>query len=282
MGKISKSKGGGPMAPREMIEKYSADALRYWAASTGPGKDAVISEEKIQLGSKLVTKLWNVARFAERFIARTELPGAIPELSPADRWILARLQGLVRRMTTLLEAYDYAAAKSELEGFFWIEVADNYLEMCKQRLYDEKNPGREGAVYTLHWLLMTLLQLFAPFFPFVTEEIYQNLVQKQIGLGQNPAASIHQTRWPVAEAALEDVAAEAAGGCLIAIATAVRRYKSEHNLSLGSELARVKLTLVDPELAAILKDASEDLISITRARTIDVVISEEEGIELEP
>ncbi len=66
--KISKSRGGGPMAPLAMIEKYSADALRYWAASTSPGKDALINEEKIQMGTRLVTKLWNVARFAERFI----------------------------------------------------------------------------------------------------------------------------------------------------------------------------------------------------------------------
>ncbi len=74
MGKISKSRGGGPMPPREMIERHSADSVRYWAASTSPGKDAVISEEKIQMGSKLVTKLWNVARFAEPFIS-----GQFPE-----------------------------------------------------------------------------------------------------------------------------------------------------------------------------------------------------------
>jgi valyl-tRNA synthetase len=69
MGKISKSRGGGPMPPMQMIERYSADAVRYWAASTSPGKDSIISEEKIQMGAKLVTKLWNLARFAEPFIS---------------------------------------------------------------------------------------------------------------------------------------------------------------------------------------------------------------------
>ena len=71
MGKISKSRGGGPLPPLEMIERYSADAVRYWAASTGPGKDAVISEEKIKLGARLVNKLWNMARFSARFPWRT-------------------------------------------------------------------------------------------------------------------------------------------------------------------------------------------------------------------
>ena len=90
--KISKSRGGGPLAPLAMIERTSADAVRYWASSTGFGKDAVISEEKIKNGSKLITKLWNVARFSERFpgglSART---GPSYELTPADSWLLARL-----------------------------------------------------------------------------------------------------------------------------------------------------------------------------------------------
>jgi valyl-tRNA synthetase len=134
MGKISKSRGGGPMPPLEMIELYSADAVRYWAASTGPGKDSVISEEKIQMGVKLVTKLWNVARFAERFLAGYRPPQAAPSLTLADRWILASTQRLVRRASGLFQQYEYAAAKSEIEGFFWRDLADNYLEMVKQRL----------------------------------------------------------------------------------------------------------------------------------------------------
>jgi len=281
MGKISKSRGGGPMAPMEMIERYSADAVRYWAASTGPGKDAVISEEKVELGVKLTTKLWNVARFAERFIAGYELSDKVPPLSPADRWILARLQRLLKRMTSLLRSYDYAVAKSELEGFFWTELADNYLEMCKQRLYDEANPGREGAIYAVYRILTTLLQLFAPFFPYVTEEIYQNLLQDESGKGQYSAPSIHLTHWPEAEAALEDLAAEAVGERLIEIATAVRRFKSEHNLPLGSELSRVKLAIVDPSQVELIRDAAEDLMSITRARSIEVVLAEEERVEVE-
>jgi valyl-tRNA synthetase len=106
MAKISKSRGGGPMAPMEMIEQYSADAVRYWAASTGFGRDSIISEQKIQAGAKLVNKLWNVARFSGRFLTNYQLPNTNPQLSLADRWILSRIQQLIGRVTNLLDNYD--------------------------------------------------------------------------------------------------------------------------------------------------------------------------------
>src|SRR5262249_27672896 len=95
MGKISKSRGGGPIAPDEGIARYSADAARYSAASTSLGKDWVIGEEKIAEGLKLTTKLWNVAKFSERFLKGYTPPAEPPFLSPADRWLLSRTQWLV-------------------------------------------------------------------------------------------------------------------------------------------------------------------------------------------
>ncbi len=174
-GKISKSRGGGPMPPMEMIEKYSADAVRYWAASTGYGKDSTISEEKIQTGAKLVTKLWNVARFSQRFLENYQPPAQHPALSPIDRWILTRTQRLIRRVTELFRNYDYAAAKSETESFFWRDLADNYLEMSKERLYAGEDERRGGARYTLYHVLLSVIKLFAPFLPYITEEMFQAL-----------------------------------------------------------------------------------------------------------
>jgi len=276
-GKISKSRGGGPATPQEMLERYSADALRYWAASTGPGKDAIISEEKIQLGAKLITKLWNVARFSERFLEGYRPPEASgrPALSPADRWILSRTQRLIRRTTELFQDYDYAAAKSEIEIFFWKELADNYLEMAKLRLYDEAATAHAGARYALYQVLLATIKLFAPLFPHVTEEIYQGLFAPVEGSG-----SIHRARWPLPDAALEDDGAEAAGEILVEIATAARRYKSEHNLPLGTELQRLQLATPDPALAETLRQAEEDFHSITRAQRVEVVESLEPGMEI--
>jgi valyl-tRNA synthetase len=266
--KISKSRGGGPIAPMALFEKYSADAARYWSASTGPGKDAVISEEKIALGAKLITKLWNVARFAERFVERYQPPLAAPPLSPADRWILARAQRLVARVTALMTDYDYAAAKSEIEAFFWQALADNYMEMAKSRLYDAHAEGHAGARYTLRAVLLTVVKLFAPFLPHVTDAIYRELFAAGDG-----AESVHVSAWPIADDTLTDSADEAGGDALVDIATAVRRFKSEASISLGAELARLQLATADTAdtaLAATLRAAAADLRSVTRARQVEV------------
>jgi valyl-tRNA synthetase len=264
-GKISKSRGGGPMAPQEMIELYSADAARYWAASTGFGKDSVISEEKIQAGAKLVTKLWSVARFSERFVVddevSSETPGEEPSFSLVDRWILSKAQRLVERVTALFCDYDFAAAKSETEGFFWQVLADNYLEMCKLPLYEENSPG---ARYALRATLLTVLKLFAPFMPYVTEEIYQ-------GLFAAGGDSIHRASWPVADEALIDEQAEAAGDVVVDIATAVRRYKTENQLRMGAELARLQVAVQDVVLHQALRDAAADIRSVTRAERVEIV-----------
>jgi valyl-tRNA synthetase len=208
-GKISKSKGGGPVAPMAMIEKYSADAVRYWAASTSFGKDSVISEDKVQAGAKLVTKLWNVAQFSQRFLegyappalkrraerakgdespsisllqqALPYQPGdsspgqAAPTLSLADRWILSHTQRLIRHTTELYRDYEYATAKSEIEAFFWQNLTDNYLEMIKLRLYEGAPEQADGARWTLHHVFLAVLKLLAPILPYVTEEIYRHL-----------------------------------------------------------------------------------------------------------
>jgi valyl-tRNA synthetase len=274
LGKISKSRGGGPMPPLEMIEKYSADAVRYWAASSSPGRDSIINEEKIQAGAKLVTKLWNVARFSERFLDGY-MPGLrLSDCSPADRWILSKLANLIQRVTASFEQYDYAAAKYDAETFFWTDLADNYLEMCKQRLYTGQGPGFEAARGTLYFTLLTIIKLFAPLLPFVTEEIYLGLFALTDG-----SPSVHISRWPEADPTWDDAQAELVGTLLVEAATAVRRFKSERNLSLGTELSAVKLAVGDDSLGGMdgiqLKDvllhASQDLISITRARQIEVI-----------
>jgi valyl-tRNA synthetase len=273
LGKISKSRGGGPMPPLEMIERYSADAVRYWAASTSLGKDAVISEEKIQVGAKLVTKLYNVARFAERFLEGYLPPqdaASIASLpfTPADRWILSRSQRLIRRVTTLLEEYDYAAAKSEIEVFFWSELADNYLEMVKQRLYNPQHLAHLAARYALYRVLIETVQLFAPFLPYVTEAIYQGLFKEIELVKDESLISVHVSAWPNADPNMEDDSAEAFGETLLNIAIAARRYKSERNLPLSTEITSLIISTPQSGVAFNLEDSTSDLGSITRAREI--------------
>ena len=269
-----------PSQPMQMIETYSADAVRCWAASTSLGKDAIISEDKIQAGAKLATKLWNVARFAGRFlgdqgsgigdreIGRLGDWGLeIEDLTLADRWVLGRTQLLVERTTKLFEQFDYATAKSEAETFFWRVLADNYLEMAKLRLY-EGGEAAKGAQFALGTALLTMLKLFAPIMPFITERIYQGLFDAN--------GSIHRSAWPSLDEALLDNTAVSQGDTLVEIATAVRRLKSEHNLGLGTEIA----ALIFDESATFLQAAATDLQSITRAKEIRFNGETANGIEL--
>ncbi|MGW8251310.1 MAG: class I tRNA ligase family protein, partial [Anaerolineales bacterium] len=285
MGKISKSRGGGAMPPLEMIQRYSADAVRYWAASTGPGKDSVISEEKVKAGSRLLTKLWNVARFCEPFLPDASQLACLEDgdtslpFTPSDRWILAGVQSLVGRVTQMLEAYDYASAKSEVELFFWTDLADNYLEMCKQRLYAAPSPLRDAARFTLYHAMHTILHLFAPFLPFITEEIYISLFAASDTLEGKPGRSIHTSSWPVPDRRFDDELALQFGLTLIQIATAVRRYKSERNLPLSSEINRLLIgvdrssteTESRQDVLRRLAEAEADLKSVARATHIELL-----------
>ena len=261
--KLSKSRGGGPIGAVEAIENFSADAVRYWAAGAGLGKDTVISEERIKAGGRWTTKLWNVARFAERFLAGyqplTDLP---QELTTADRWLLARVAQLIRVVTDALSQYDYATARGEIETFFWHDLADNYLEMAKKRLYDGTE-GYTGACYTLYCALLATVKLLAPLLPYITDSIYCGLFAAADG-----ADSVHRAAWPQPDLRFDNAAALDAGDALINIATAVRRFKSERNLSTGAELAALHLSTADPQLVQELRQATPDLLSITRARTL--------------
>jgi len=271
-GKLSKRRGSS-MSPMEMIAKYSADAVRYWAASSGMGKDTTVNEEKIATGNKLVTKLWNVVKFSQRFLDNYQPPAELPDFTPTDRWLLSRTQWLIQRVTELFRNYDYSTAKNETENFFWKELADNYLEMSKERLYDETNEMREGARYTLYHVLLTVLKIFAPILPYITETLYQALFVYIEGEG-----SIHTSPWPIANESLLSAMADADGEALIEIATAVRRYKSESNISLGTELKKLQLASIDVSVTRMLQAARADIMSVTRARQIEVKESLDSGM----
>lgn len=263
--KLSKSRGGGPITPLAMLTQYSADALRYWAASTAMGKDAFISQEKIEAGAKLVNKLWNVAKFSERFLQLPVNQGANGAcFSLADRWLLAHVAQLVPHVTELWQQYDYATAKSETEMFFWRVLADNYLEMAKLRLY-AGGPEGAGAQMALYQALLTVLKLFAPILPHVTEQIYLGLFAEAEG-----TKSIHQAQWPGGAPAKADASVLAAGEALVEVATAVRRFKSEQSLALNTELRYLYLATENRELAELLSGGITDLMSVTRAKEVVV------------
>jgi valyl-tRNA synthetase len=225
------------------------------------------------MGLRLATKLWNAARFADRFLAGQPLLPRPGELSSADRWILAELQALIQAATAALENYEYAQAKSAVETFFWTALTDNYLEMAKQRLYSGEGLGFEAARYTLQTLLRTVVKLLAPFLPYVTEAIYLDLFAPAEG-----CISVHRSAWPQSDMDLSAAASVLWGERLVEILSAVRRYKTEHKIGLASAIKRVQLGTFDPKLAEFLRRAGPDLTSATRAEAIEVVESIDPGL----
>ena len=254
--KMSKSKGN-VVEPRSVIAKYSADAARYWAAGVRLGEDFPYNEKELQAGTKLLTKLWNASRFVmmnlkgyDGFDARFE------DLELMDRWLLAKYARLVRECTEAFEAYEHHAARRALDAFFWSDLCDNYLEIVKGRLYEPKDAlQRSSAQYALSIVLEGVLKLYAPFIPFITEEVYHLLRIK------NKAKSIHISQWPDASAAWEDKDALVVGEEIVRIVVAVRKHKADRRLSMAAPVA--KLTVATNHDLTL---AENDLLSATRAR----------------
>ena len=264
--KISKSKAHAATGPIALIEQESADALRYWATAIKTGSDTYFNPETLAAGRRLVTKLWNASRLAERCLEgldRSRLAGPAPDsLLPTDRWLLSRLAHIIADATNELEQGEYAAARSEVERFFWSDLCDNYLELAKARLYREEGPERIAAQWTLYHTLLTVLKLLAPYLPYITEEIYQGLFHQWDG-----ATSIHLSAWPEAHTEWIDAGAEQIGKTLLDLLRQVRRYKAERGLSVGAELDTLHISAPAASQAA-LDMTLVDLKSATRARNI--------------
>ena len=262
--KLSKSKGNAPNTPEALLDRYSADALRYWACGGSPGADQLLDEDTIKRGEKLVTKLWNASRLIDG-IQSSKLKTQNLEFStPIDRAASSWLQRLITQATARMAVYDYAVALEATERFFWAALCDNYLELVKRRLYDGSDGERAAALAMLHTVLQTLLKMFAPFLPHVTEEIWSHMYATN-------ADSLHLSAWPDADPTLIDTEAERAGEAIFTVVAHVRRFKSEQKIGLGTPLAALTIATSDQQLRAALTASAGDLRSATRARSISVV-----------
>jgi valyl-tRNA synthetase len=265
--KLSKSKLKAAEDPTALIERWSADAVRYWTAGARTGADTILSEDAFRQGSRLATKLWNAARFVGMYAPlRPDAPSEGPTLT--DRVLLHRLGRTVEQATAAMDEYDLFTARSVVERFFWSDLCDTYLELVKRRLADPGTEGHHAAARTLRTALLTTLKLFAPFLPHVTEEIYL----RDFAEGAD-AVSIHVTAWPAGGDFPADPEAEQAGEAVHVVVDAVRRWKAEHNLSVGAPLSGLEIG-APSSLIVWLAAMQEDLHSITRAEQIRFTESE--------
>ncbi len=241
--KIGKSKDNAPDAPEALLERFGADALRYWATSARPGVDTALDLNQMKVGRRLATKLLNASRFVLGFPLSAS-GTAVTE--PVDRALLAALSTVVSDATAAFEVYDYARALERTEQFFW-SFCDDYLELVKARAYGEV-PGADSARAALTTALSTLLRLFAPFLPYVTEEVWS---------WWQPG-SVHRADWP----SLSEAADVAPLVTATAVLAAVRKAKSAAQQSMRAEVAL--LEVAGP--AAVLAEVRADLTAAGNVR----------------
>jgi len=177
--KMSKSKGN-VIEPQVVLQKYSADALRYWAAGSRLGEDLDYMEKDLVTGEKTITKLWNACRFT--FMHLDDFDNKTPEIFEAyDLAILSKFNKIINACTETFDNYEYSKTRQEVDNFFWHDLCDNYLEIVKDRLYNHEKRGvesRKSAQYTLYYLMINTVKMFAPIMPYITEELYQTYFKK--------------------------------------------------------------------------------------------------------
>ena len=193
--KMSKSLGNG-IDPLDVIEQYGADALRLTLITgNAPGNDMRFYYEKVESSRNFANKVWNASRFIMLNLNTLYMEGKEirkpqeADLTPADKWILSKLNTLIKEATENMEHYELGIAVSKVYDFIWDEFCDWYIEMVKPRLYHSDHEGsRNAALWTLQTVLLDALKLLHPYMPFVTEEIFCTLQSKE--------ESIMISRWP--------------------------------------------------------------------------------------
>ena len=262
--KMSKSRGN-IIDPLEMIDKYGTDAFRYTlAAFTAQGRDVKMSEERIEGYKFFVNKIWNATRFCmmnlEDYPARdaSEYHGE----SLPDRWIRHQLNKTTSEVVKALDEYRFNDAAAYIYQFIWHEFCDWYLELIKPTLYGKADlEKKRSAQQTLFVVLKNSLKLLHPFMPFVTEEMWQTLV--------NDGSSIMVSSYPVEEQAVCDPEAEKQMRILMDIVTSVRNIRGEMNIAPSKKL---KVLISDPEetATAIIAAGKDYIINLANLETLDV------------
>ncbi len=263
--KMSKSKGN-VITPMHLLDQYGADAVRYWSLAARLGTDTAFDEKVLKVGRRLVTKVWNAAKYV---LSQSAAEGALTH--PLDVAFLARLRETVLKATAALDGLDYASALDAMERFFWSGFTDNYVEMVKARARSETDAaGRASAVAALQLALGVQLRLLAPYVPYVVDEVWSWGFAAASG-----QLSIHRAPWPsAAEFAIPDGADGAAFDAACAFLEAVRRAKSAAGATVGRHLDRLTVA-ASPTTAALLQPCMGDLAAAARVLAGDVLHSRE-------
>ena len=224
--KMSKSLGNG-IDPLEVIDKYGADALRYTLITgNAPGNDMRFYWSRVEASRNFANKVWNASRFImmndpDNKIKVTDARPA--NLTDADKWILSKMNGLIKEVTDNMEKYELGIAVAKLNDFIWEEFCDWYIEMVKPRLYNDADETKTAAIWTLKTVLIDALKLLHPYMPFITEEIFCNI--------QDEEESIMISSWPVYDEANNFAAEEKAIETIKEAVRNIRNLRADMNVA---------------------------------------------------
>ena len=224
--KMSKSLGNG-IDPLEVIDKYGADALRYTLITgNAPGNDMRFYWSRVEASRNFANKVWNASRFImmndpDNKIKATDARPA--NLTDADKWILSKMNGLIKEVTDNMEKYELGIAVAKLNDFIWEEFCDWYIEMVKPRLYNDADETKTAAIWTLKTVLIDALKLLHPYMPFITEEIFCNI--------QDEEESIMISSWPLYDEANNFAAEEKAIETIKEAVRNIRNLRADMNVA---------------------------------------------------
>jgi len=273
--KMSKSLGNG-IDPLEIIDKYGADALRFTLITgNAPGNDMRFYYERVEASRNFANKVWNASRFIMMNLPEEGIEEVSAEmLTDADKWIISKANTLVKEVTENLEKYEIGIAADKLYNFIWEEFCDWYIEMVKPRLYNDEDTTKAAALSTLQSVLITALKLLHPYMPFVTEEIFTTLQDKE--------ESIMVSDWPVYEEAKNFAEEENSVEVIKEAVRAIRNIRAEMNVA-PSKKAKVIVVSEDAKVQDIFEDgkvffatlgyASEVLVQGDKAGVDDDAVS---------
>ena len=240
--KMSKSLGNG-IDPLEMAEKYGADALRFnLITGNSPGNDTRFYTEKCEAMRNFANKIWNASRFVmmNLTIDKCVLPAA-DKLEQEDKWVLSKLNKLVKEVTENLDSYEIGVASAKVYDFIWDTFCDWYIELTKTRLNGEEEEAKLVAQNVLCYVLIHLLKMLHPFMPFITEEIWQALPRMEEG------DFLMTSKWPEYQDALNFPVEEAAMEAVMDTIKAIRVRRAEMNVP-PSKKAEILLVTATPEI----------------------------------
>ncbi len=277
--KMSKSKGN-TITPDDLIATYSADALRYWAGKAKLGNDTIYDENVFKIGLRLTTKIFNASKFVlmQMYDENEKFNTFSSELisAPVDLAWINKVNLLTAKATQSFEKYDYAHTLSKVESSFW-EFCDFYLELTKTRAYKQKSlPSGKSSLATLEHSLKAFLKMFAPFMPYVTEEIWSI----EFAHLKDESPFIHQSLWP-SEIPLQKQVEE--GGHLLELTkellNSVRGHKSSQQKSLRWPIRRLHIQGTQADIN-LLKKVENDIIdstSLTCAPEYETIVKKPEN-----